>query len=189
MSIEGAWEITPVRHTDSRGTFLEWYRFDALAAAVGHPLDLAQANLSTSARGVVRGIHFAAVPPGQAKYVTCVSGAVLDVVVDIRVGSPTYGTWEAVELDAENNRAVYLAEGLGHAFCALTEGAVVTYLCSSTYRPGHEHGIDPLDPALGIAWPVPDPVLSIKDAEAPTLDEARAAGLLPRWPGRSPTSK
>ena len=181
LSIAGAFEVVPVQHSDSRGAFLEWYRFDALAAAVGHPLDLAQANLSTSARNVVRGIHFADVPPGQAKYVTCVSGAVLDVVVDIRVGSPTFGTWEAVPLDDEQRRAVYLAEGLGHAFCALTEGATVAYLCSTTYRPGHEHGIDPLDPELGIVWPAGPPLLSTKDAGAPSLAEARAAGLLPRY--------
>lgn len=181
LGIEGAFEVTPVQHGDSRGRFLEWYRFDALAEAVGHRLDLAQANLSTSARGVVRGIHFADVPPGQAKYVTCVSGAVLDVVVDLRVGSPTFGTWEAVRLDDEDRRAVYLAEGLGHGFCALTEGATVAYLCSSTYRPGHEHGVHPFDPEIGIAWPVPDPVLSAKDAVAPTLADAGVNGLLPRY--------
>lgn len=181
LSIEGSFEVTPTRHGDVRGTFLEWYRFDALAAAVGHPLDLAQANLSTSARDVVRGIHFADVPPGQAKYVTCVAGAVLDVVVDIRVGSPTFGDCESVLLDDDTRRAVYLAEGLGHGFCALTEGATVAYLCSSTYRPGHEHGIDPLDPALGIRWPAATPLLSTKDAEAPSLAAAQAAGLLPRY--------
>lgn len=181
LTIEGAFEVTPALHSDSRGTFLEWYRFDALAAAVGHPLDLAQANLSTSARGVVRGVHFADVPPGQAKYVTCVSGSVLDVVVDIRVGSPTFGAWEGVLLDDEERRAVYLAEGLGHGFCALTEGATVAYLCSTTYRPGHEHGIDPLDPELGITWPATVPVLSTKDADAPSLSEALAAGLLPDY--------
>jgi dTDP-4-dehydrorhamnose 3,5-epimerase len=181
LTIEGAYEVTPAQFSDSRGTFLEWYRFDALEAAVGHPLDLAQANLSTSARDVVRGVHFADVPPGQAKYVTCVSGAVLDVVVDIRVGSPTFGAWEAVLLDDEERRAVYLAEGLGHGFCALTDGATVAYLCSSTYRPGHEHGIDPLDPELGITWPAKVPNLSTKDAEAPSLAEAKAAGLLPKY--------
>ncbi|MFC7533552.1 dTDP-4-dehydrorhamnose 3,5-epimerase [Actinoplanes sp. GCM10030250] len=181
LTIEGAFEITPVQHGDARGRFLEWYRFDALTEAVGHPLDLAQANLSTSARGVVRGIHFADVPPGQAKYVTCVKGAVLDVIVDIRMGSPTFGAWEAVRLDDEDRRAVYLAEGLGHGFCALTEGATVAYLCSSTYRPGHEHGIHPLDPALGISWPVETPELSGKDAVAPTLAEAKASGLLPQY--------
>ncbi|MFI5937429.1 dTDP-4-dehydrorhamnose 3,5-epimerase family protein [Actinoplanes sp. NPDC051494] len=179
LSVEGAFEVTPVQHGDARGTFLEWYRFDALAAAVGHPLDLAQANLSVSARGAVRGIHFADVPPGQAKYVTCVSGAVLDVVVDLRLGSPTFGTWDSVRLDDTDRRAVYLAEGLGHGFCALTEGAVVTYLCSSTYRPGHEHGIDPLDPELGIAWPTDTPLLSTKDEQAPSLARARETGLLP----------
>jgi dTDP-4-dehydrorhamnose 3,5-epimerase len=181
LTIEGAFEVTPVQHRDPRGSFLEWYRFDALAAAVGHPLDLAQANLSTSARDVVRGVHFADVPPGQAKYITCVSGAVLDVVVDLRVGSPTFGTWETSLLDDENRRAIYLAEGLGHAFCTLTEGATVAYLCSSTYRPGHEHGIDPLDADLGIVWPTGVPLLSTKDAAAPSLAEARAAGLLPRY--------
>jgi dTDP-4-dehydrorhamnose 3,5-epimerase len=181
LAIQGAFEVTPAQHRDDRGAFLEWYRFDALAAAVGHPLDLRQANLSTSAKDVVRGIHFADVPPSQAKYVTCVTGAVLDVVVDIRVGSPTFGTWEAVRLDDEDRRAVYLAEGLGHAFCALTEGATVTYLCSSTYRPGHEHGIDPLDRELDIAWPAGTPLLSKKDADAPSLAEARAAGLLPLY--------
>jgi dTDP-4-dehydrorhamnose 3,5-epimerase len=181
LAIQGAFEVTPVQHRDSRGAFMETYRFDALAAAVGHPLELAQVNLSTSARGVVRGIHFADVPPGQAKYVSCVAGAVLDVVVDIRVGSPTFGTWEAIRLDDEDRCAVYLPEGLGHAFCALTEGAVVTYLCSSTYHPGHEHGIDPLDPELDIAWPMDAPLLSKKDAEAPSLAEALAAGLLPDY--------
>lgn len=181
LAIEGAFEVTPVRHGDTRGTFLEWYRFDVLAAAVGHPLDLAQANLSSSARDVVRGIHFADVPPGQAKYVTCVGGAILDVIVDIRVGSPTFGAWEAVRLDSEERRAVYLAEGLGHAFCSLTDGATVTYLCSSTYSPGREHGIHPLDADLGIAWPVSTPLLSTKDAGAPTLAEAQATGLLPRY--------
>jgi dTDP-4-dehydrorhamnose 3,5-epimerase len=181
LSIEGAFEVAPVQHTDPRGTFLEWYRFDVLATAVGHPLELAQANLSVSARDVVRGIHFADVPPGQAKYVTCVAGAVLDVVVDIRLGSPTFGQWESVRLDDEQRRAVYLAEGLGHGFCALSDQATVAYLCSSTYRPGHEHGINPLDPELGIAWPVGTPLLSGKDAAAPSLREARADGLLPQY--------
>jgi dTDP-4-dehydrorhamnose 3,5-epimerase len=184
LSVEGAFEVTPVQHSDARGTFLEWYRFDTLAAAAGHPLMLAQANLSTSARDVVRGIHFADVPPGQAKYVTCVAGAVLDVVVDLRTGSPTFGRWESVRLDDEERRAVYLAEGLGHGFCALTDGATVAYLCSSTYRPGHEHGIHPLDAELAIGWPAGTPQLSEKDAAAPTLAQARAAGLLPRYADR-----
>jgi dTDP-4-dehydrorhamnose 3,5-epimerase len=181
LAIEGAWEITPVQHGDSRGRFLEWYRFDHLAAEVGHPLRLAQANMSVSARGVVRGVHFADVPPGQAKYVSCARGAVLDVVVDIRVGSPTFGRWEAVRLDDADRRAVYLAEGLGHGFCALTEEATLTYLCSATYNPGREHAVHPLDPDLGIAWPAEVPSLSPRDAAAPRLADAAAEGLLPNY--------
>ncbi|WP_198035457.1 dTDP-4-dehydrorhamnose 3,5-epimerase [Streptacidiphilus rugosus] len=179
LSIEGAWEITPVQHGDPRGLFMEWYRFDHLAEAVGHPLRLAQANLSVSAAGVVRGIHFADVPPGQAKYVTCVRGAVLDVIVDLRVGSPTFGRWEGVRLDDADRRAVYLSEGLGHGFCALSDDATLSYLCSETFNPKGEHGIHPLDPELGIEWPAETPQLSAKDEAAPTLAEARASGLLP----------
>ncbi len=181
LAIEGAWEITPQQHGDPRGLFMEWYRFDKLAEAVGHPLRLAQGNLSVSARGVVRGIHFADVPPGQAKYVTCVRGAVLDVIVDIRVGSPTFGRWEAVPLDDVDRRAVYLSEGLGHGFCALTDDATLSYLCSTTYNPTAEHAVHPLDPELAIDWPAEEPQISARDAAAPTLAEARRSGLLPRY--------
>ena len=179
LSIEGAWEISPKLHGDPRGLFTEWYRFDHLAAVVGHPLDLAQGNLSVSAKDVVRGIHFADVPPGQAKYVTCTRGAVLDVIVDIRLGSPTFGAHEFVRLDEEPAAPVYIGEGLGHGFCALTDDATLTYLCSATYNPTGEHGIHPLDPDLAIAWPTDTPQLSDRDAAAPTFAAAREAGLLP----------
>jgi len=179
LSIAGAYEITPVLHGDPRGLFTEWYRFDQLAAELGHPLRLAQANLSVSARGVVRGIHYADVPPGQAKYVTCVRGAVLDVVVDIRVGSPTYGRWEGVTLDDVDRRAVYLGEGLGHGFCALTDDATLAYLCSELYNPQKEGAIYPLDRDLAIAWPVDEPQLSVRDAAALRFADAAAAGRLP----------
>jgi dTDP-4-dehydrorhamnose 3,5-epimerase len=181
LSILGAWEVLPAQHGDSRGLFLEWYRFDRLTEAVGHPLRLAQGNMSVSARSVVRGIHFADVPPGQAKYVTCVRGAVLDVVVDLRVGSPTFGQWEGVLLDDADRRAVYIAEGLGHGFCALSDDATLTYLCSETYAPGREHGVHPVDPDLAIAWPADSAVLSDRDAAAPSLAQARADGLLPDY--------
>jgi dTDP-4-dehydrorhamnose 3,5-epimerase len=179
LSIAGAVEFTPVLHGDPRGLFGEWYHVDEFAAEVGHPFRLAQANASVSARGVVRGVHFADVPPGQAKYVTCARGAVYDVVVDIRVGSPTFGRWDAVRLDDVDRRALYVGEGLGHAFCALTDDATVVYLCSTTYNPRAEHSLNPLDPELGIEWPVDSPTLSPRDAAAPTLAEARASGLLP----------
>ena len=181
LSIDGAWEILPAQHGDSRGLFLEWYRLDLLTEAVGHPLRLAQANMSVSATSVVRGIHFADVPPGQAKYVTCVRGAVFDVVVDLRVGSPTFGRWERVLLDEQDRRAVYLAEGLGHGFCALSDSATLTYLCSETYAPSREHSVHPLDPDLAITWPSGAPTLSDRDAAAPSLARARADGLLPDY--------
>lgn len=186
LSIAGAFEVTPMIHGDDRGSFLEWFRADRFAEATGHPFRLAQANASVSAAGAVRGIHFAQLPPSQAKWVTCLQGAVLDVVVDIRVGSPTYGAWDSVVLDDTARRAVYLSEGLGHGFMALQDASVVTYLCSTPYAPGREHGVHPLDPAVGIEWPTTardgtpvSPLLSAKDAEAPTLAEAERAGLLP----------
>lgn len=182
LSIPDAYEITPQQHADDRGVFLEWYRFDRLEEAVGHSLDLRQANTSVSRRGVVRGIHFATLPPSQAKYVTALHGAVLDFVVDIRVGSPTFGQWDSVLLDTKDRRAIYLAEGLGHAFVALTDDATVSYLVSETYRPGVEFGINPTDPAVGLRFPdVGELLLSPKDTDAPGLEEAAASGLLPTW--------
>ena len=167
---------------DDRGVFLESFKQDVLTQSLGHALDLQQMNISVSKQGTVRGIHFADVPPGQAKYVQCFSGRILDVVVDIRVGSPTFGHWEAIELDDQSRTGLYISEGLGHAFCALTESVTIGYLCSQPYAPGREHGINPLDPALALPWPSGlDAVLSPKDAAAPTLAEAAAAGLLPEY--------
>ena len=180
ISIAGAWTFTPTVHRDDRGSFLEWFRAGELSGSLGYWPQTAQANCSVSRRGVIRGVHFASVPPGQAKYVTCVSGTVLDVIVDIRVGSPSYGRWEAVRLDDADRRAVFLSAGLGHAFMALSDEATVIYLCSTPYTPGREHGVHPLDLDIGIEWPADtEPVLSGKDAEAPTLEQARRAGLLP----------
>ncbi|WP_432028892.1 dTDP-4-dehydrorhamnose 3,5-epimerase [Streptomyces sp. 1222.5] len=180
LGVEGAWVDTPRVFTDDRGRFHEWFKEAEFRNSAGHGFSLAQANCSRSARGTLRGIHYATVPPGQAKYVTCVSGAVLDVVVDIRVGSPGFGTWEAVRLDDRTHTTVYLSEGLGHAFMALEDDSTVVYLCSEGYAPEREYGIDPLDPALGITWPKDlVPLLSAKDAAAPTLEEAGRKGLLP----------
>ena len=183
LSVPDAYEITPRQISDERGVFLEWYRFDRLAEAIGHPLDLRQANTSVSKRGTVRGIHFADVPRGQAKYVTVTHGAVLDFAVDIRVGSPTFGEWDSVLLDTVDRRAIYLAEGLGHCFVALTEEATVSYLVSDVYRPGAEHGITPLDAAIGLDLSGVEggALLSEKDTMAPTLEQARDLGLLPVW--------
>jgi dTDP-4-dehydrorhamnose 3,5-epimerase len=181
LAVPGAWEITPTVHGDERGVFFEWFADREFTAMTGHRLNLRQANTSVSSAGVLRGLHFAQLPPSQAKYVTCLRGAVLDVVVDIRVGSPTFGRWDSVLLDDRDHRSVYLSEGLAHGFVALQDDSTVSYLCSAGYSPDREHTICPTDPAIGVDWPVTDPMLSERDAAAPTLAEVQAAGLLPTW--------
>jgi dTDP-4-dehydrorhamnose 3,5-epimerase len=182
LDIAGAWEITPQLHADARGLFFEWLTDRGFASFAGHRLDVRQANCSVSAAGVLRGLHFAQLPPSQAKYVTCLSGSVFDVVVDIRVGSPTFGHWDSVLLDDRDHRSVYLSEGLAHGFVALQDNSTVMYLCSAEYNPQREHTIAATDPALAIDWPTKHKlVLSDRDAAAPTLEELRAADLLPSW--------
>jgi len=183
LAVPGAWEMTPSQYGDSRGMFFEWFTESGFTEMTGHTFDMRQANCSVSAAGVLRGLHFAQLPPSQAKYVTCVTGSVFDVVVDIRVGSPTYGHWDSVLLDDVDRRSVYLSEGLAHAFLALQDDSTVMYLCSAPYAPQREHTVTATDPAIGIEWPLPAEqlVLSERDAAAPSLAEARAAGLLPTW--------
>jgi dTDP-4-dehydrorhamnose 3,5-epimerase len=180
LAVPDSYVVDLVPHGDARGRFTEWYRADVLSQATGFGLTLAQANHSVSARGVLRGVHFALVPPGQAKYVYCPAGRVLDVVVDIRVGSPTFGVHDAVVLDSEQPRALYVAEGLGHAFLALADGTSVTYLVSTPYSPDREFAISAMDPELDLPWPADmEFELAARDRAAPTLAEAQEQGLLP----------
>jgi len=183
LAVPGAWLFSPPVFPDARGAFAAPFQAEVFAGTLGHPLRVAQANTSVSRRGVIRGVHYADVPPGQAKYVQCVAGELLDVVVDLRADSPTFGSWDAVRLDGEGLQAVYLAEGLGHAFLALADHTVASYLCSTAYDPSAEHGVDPRDPALGLPWeqhvPAAELVLSDKDRAAPTLADARSQGALP----------
>ncbi|TQJ02521.1 dTDP-4-dehydrorhamnose 3,5-epimerase family protein [Amycolatopsis cihanbeyliensis] len=182
LDVRDAYEFIPTTFSDNRGLFVAPMQEPALQEAIGHPLWVAQTNHSISARGAIRGVHFADTPPGQAKYIYCARGSLLDVVVDVRVGSPTFGRWDAVRLDDTEFRAMYLAEGLGHAFIALEDNTAMSYLCSVGYNPRAEHGVNPLDPALNLPWPTDlTPVLSEKDAAAPTLAEAEASGLLPQY--------
>ena len=184
LKIPGAWEITPAVHGDSRGLFFEWLTDREFSSVTGHRLDVRQANCSVSSAGVLRGLHFAELPPSQAKYVTCVSGSVFDVVVDIRLGSPTFGQWDSVLLDDKDRRTIYISEGLGHGFLALQDNSTIMYLCSAEYNPQREHTIRATDPALAIDWPLVDgaaPSLSDRDAAAPSFEEVRASGLLPTW--------
>jgi dTDP-4-dehydrorhamnose 3,5-epimerase len=182
LSIEGAWVYTPRIFPDNRGLFHEAYRVGEFTEDLGYPLDLRQVNCSVSRRGVIRGIHFTEVPPGQAKYVFCPAGALLDVVVDLRVGSPTFLRWEAVRLDDTDRRAVFLEHGLGHAFTALSPAATAVYLCTRSYAPATDHEVHPLDPEIGITWPGGiDIIMSPKDQTAPSLAQLREAGVLPSY--------
>lgn len=182
LKIEGAFVITPRQFPDGRGVFMEGFRGDKLAQFIGHKMDVVQTNISVSSKGTLRGIHFADVPPSQAKYITALSGSLIDFIVDIRVGSPTFGQWESVLLDTKDRKAVYLAEGLGHAFVALEDDTTATYLCSAPYTPEREHGIHPLDKTIGLTIPEGlSPNLSTKDEAAPTLEEAQTSGLLPKY--------
>ena len=183
LAIADAFEITPRQLTDDRGLFLESFRGDLLAEAIGHRPQVVQTNISVSSRGTVRGIHFADVPPSQAKYITALTGSLVDYIVDLRVGSPTFGQWDSVLLDTVDRRAVYLPEGMGHAFAALEDDTTAMYLVTAPYAPSREHGIHPLDPEVGLTLPdgMESPLLSPKDQAAPSLAEAREQGLLPTY--------
>ena len=180
LAVPDCFVLDLVPHGDSRGRFVEWFKADALREAIGYTFAPVQANHSVSARGALRGVHYALVPPGQAKYVYCPAGEILDVIVDIRAGSPTFGVHDSVRLGSERPRAVFLAEGVGHAFLSLAPASSATYLVSSPYAPEREFGIDPLDPELALPWP--DDLefeFSAKDRTAPSLAQARERGLLP----------
>lgn len=173
LPIKGAWVFTPRVFGDDRGTFHEWYRGEQFTEKLGYPFEVAQANISRSAKNVVRGIHLADVPPGQAKFVTCVSGAVKDVLVDLRKGSPTYGKHVVVELSEDNNTGVFIPLGVGHGFVASTDKATVNYLVTEAYNPEREYEVDPFDATLAINWGIAkdQAVLSEKDLNAPSLAE------------------
>jgi dTDP-4-dehydrorhamnose 3,5-epimerase len=180
LSIPGLWEFVPQRFDDERGSFHVWYDAAVFADALGFELSVAQTNHSVSRRGVVRGLHWADVPPGQAKYVYCPRGALLDIVVDLRVGSPTFGEHEVVRLDSVDYRALYIAEGLGHGFLALEDDTVMSYLCSQRYAPTREHILNAYDRDLALPLPTDiAPVRSERDAAGPSLAELRSAGRLP----------
>lgn len=182
LTIDGAYVVVPKQFSDDRGVFLESFRADHLAKVIGHEMKVLQTNVSVSSRGTVRGIHFADVPPSQAKFVTALSGSFVDFIVDIRVGSPTFGQWDSVVLDTTKRAAVYLSEGLGHCLVATEDDSTAMYLCSAVFNPEREHGVHPLDPAIGLTLPGGlEPLLSPKDEAAPTLAEAQEQGLLPLW--------
>ena len=183
LTVAGAFEFTPTVFADERGVFASAFQEPAFVETMGHRLfDVAQVSYARSRRGVVRGVHFTRTPPGAAKYVCCVRGRALDIVTDLRTGSPSFGRQDSVLLDQNDFRAVYFPVGVGHAYVALEDDTVMCYLLSLSYRPENELALFPLDPELGLR--IPDgiePVLSARDRDAPTLAEATAAGLLPEY--------
>lgn len=182
LKLDGAWEISQDKYVDERGHLLVAFSRTRLLEATGIDFSIAQSNISVSNRGAVRGIHYGVVPPGQAKYFQCLSGTLLDVIIDLRVGSPTFGEWVALELDGEKSTAVHIPLGFGHAFQALTDRAIGMYLCSNPFEAVIEHAIDPLDEDLALPWHQDmRAILSPRDAAAPSWDEAR------RTPGQLPT--
>lgn len=167
--LDGVILLEPTVHGDSRGFMVETYR-TASWAELGVGVEFVQHNHSRSSKGTLRGIHFQT-EPGQAKLVRCARGAILDVVVDLRRSSPTYGQWEAHVLDDERHRQLFVPVGFGHGFVVLSEVADVTYLVSSLYDPLTEAGIAWDDPDVGVDWQVSDPLLSERDKSAPKLSE------------------
>ncbi len=190
MSVLDAYRIKPTHLFDRRGTFFEAIRMSELVRKSQHPFVIRQVNYSVSRRNTLRGIHGTQVPPGQAKLVTCVQGAAMDVVVDLRVGSPTFGQFDTTLQEAGSGVGVYLADGLGHAFLALTDDTCMNYLCSEEYVPGTMIDIQALDPELSIPWELDGPpIRSDKDAAAPTLAQALEHGLLPHYRPATSASK
>ena len=181
LGVAGALLIEAAGSADERGGFFEYLRAADLQAAGCGP-ELAQASCSVSVRGALRGIAVTAVPPAQVKVVACVAGEVLDVAVDLRAGSPSFGSWHAERLGARRRAALVLPPGVGHAFLSLADSSAVVYLLSHPHDPGAERRVNPLDPDIGIAWP-PEiaPVMSPRDASAPGLRESLQAGLLPTY--------
>ncbi len=167
--------LRPRVFEDARGYFLESYNQEAFDRAVGRPIRFVQDNLSRSSYGVVRGLHFQQSPHAQSKLVSVVSGRVLDVAVDIRRGSPTFGRHVAVELSDENHLQLFIPRGFAHGFAVLSPQAVFTYKCDNFYAPQSEAGIAFDDPTLGIDWRVPtgEAILSEKDRLHPVLEHAK----------------
>lgn len=181
--VPGAYVIEPDQLHDDRGLFFESMRTDVMENVLGHTFEVHQINYSTSRRNTLRGIHSVTNPPGQAKYVSCVRGALRDFVVDLRVGSPTFGCYDSNLLDAESGRAVYVPEGVGHGFLTLAEDSCICYVLSSTYVPGTQIDINPLDPELALPWGFTEPpLISGKDRAAPSLSDCLSAGVLEHWP-------
>jgi dTDP-4-dehydrorhamnose 3,5-epimerase len=181
LKISGSWKIEFQKFDDNRGFFYESFKEEDFKNQIGRNLNIKQTNTSSSSKGSVRGIHFALVPPSQAKLVQCQRGSIKDYVIDIRVGSPTFGQFEEIELSENSASAVFIEEGLAHAFVSLENQTVVTYFVTEKYNQEREKGINPFDKTLNVKWPDVELILSEKDKQAISLEEAKNQGLLPTF--------
>ena len=181
LKISGSWKIEFQKFDDNRGFFYESFKEEDFKKQIGRNLNIKQTNTSSSSKGSVRGIHYALVPPSQAKLVQCQRGSIKDYVIDIRVGSPTFGQFEEIELNENSASAVFIEEGLAHAFVALENQTVVTYFVTEKYNPEREKGINPFDKTLNVKWPDIELILSEKDKQAISLEEAKNQGWLPTF--------
>ena len=181
LTISGAYLATHKVFPDERGIFREWFKSEEILA-IDQNFSVLQANYSKSKKWVIRGIHYSLAPQGQAKVVTCASGSIVDVLVDLRLGSPTYLKVEYVDLSDESGRVIYIPTGVGHGFMVTSEVASIVYLTSSAYAPEYEKAVSPTDKDLGIIWPVEIGQLAIiskADREAPTFSRASELDQLP----------
>jgi dTDP-4-dehydrorhamnose 3,5-epimerase len=178
LDIHGAWLAESPIWSDDRGFFREWFKTDDIENKSGRDFCVEQANISSSSKGSLRGIHYSLAPRGQAK---CVNGSIKDVIVDIRPNSKTFGKWLSVELSGSSGKALLISEGLGHGFLSLEENSIVVYLASSAFSPSEEYAINPLDKNIGIDWGTDSAYLKIsdKDKSAPTLLQQKELGKLP----------
>lgn len=181
LAIEGAWLVESPVWSDERGFFREWFKLGDVKDATGRDFGIEQANISLSSVGTLRGIHYSTAPRGQAKLITCVSGSMQDVIVDIRTASKTFGQWIDIELKGNSGQVVFISEGLGHGFLALEDNTAVAYLLSTPFSPTDEFEINPHDEKIGIKWKMELDSLKIsnKDRLAPTLVGRLTEGKLP----------
>jgi dTDP-4-dehydrorhamnose 3,5-epimerase len=182
LEIAGAWLVESPVWSDDRGFFREWFKSEDIKNATGRDFGIEQANISVSSAGTLRGIHYSNAPRGQAKWITCVSGSIKDVTVDIRPNSPTFGKWIEVELKGNSGKALFISEDLGHGFLAREDNTAVAYLVSTPFSPNDEFEINPFDEKIHINWEMDASALKIseKDKNAPTLAKRLAEGKLPK---------
>jgi len=179
FAFDKSWIVQSEVHEDSRGNFRESFRRDKFRDISGLDFEIQQSNCSVSSANVLRGIHFSNSKLGQAKWISCIKGEIVDYVIDLRMESQTFGKWKSVVLSAENAKSIIIGSGMGHAFVVVSQEAIVSYSLTSCYDPSTEMTITPFDKDLGIKWPVETPILSDRDVKGSTLSELIASEKLP----------